>query len=401
MKKIIKLLLVIVSFLLLTGCNISKEQYVITLEYNNGDMSKEVLWTKGNGFKIDEDVKYDGYDLEGWYLDEECTLPLTDDYIVNSNLTLYAKWEVAKHSVCFYNGQELIKEIIVEHNKTIEDNITPIKLGYTFLYWTTDVDGNSRFSLLTKITDDINLYAKYKLTQYEVICDLQNSDFNSKEELYTSFFTDFYDFLLNKTDVDFQKLNITDLYDFLLICKDWNAYNKNSFYGVGDKFAKYYLTIEVGGNLENQPETTFIGYCYKNNMYQEFIPFLMTFFAYWRTDEGYTGSSSDPNNTGNDFFASAWASLVDTCKFFYFTSETLNDTYPWFNSERVKYALDNIPGVAANIIKYYGDIENPVILDVPQREGYEFIGWYNENDEKIEIVYNESILYAKWKKLDN
>ena len=212
--------------------------------------------------------------------------------------------------------------------------------------------------------------------------------------------TDFYNFLLTNTNIDFKKLNINNLDDFLLTCKDWNAYNKNSFYGIGDVFSKYYLTIEVGGKLENQPDTTFIGYCYKNNMYQEFIPFLMTFFAYWRTDEGYTGSSSDPNNTGNDFFASAWASLVDTCKFFYFTSETLKDTYPWFNSERVKYALDNIPGVAADIIKYYGDIENPVILDVPQREGYEFIGWYNENDEKIEIVYNEQTLYAMWKKIE-
>ena len=133
-------------------------------------------------------------------------------------------------------------------------------------------------------------------------------------------------------------------------------------------------------------------------MYEEFIPFLMTFFAYWRTDEGYTGSSSDPNNTGNDFFASAWASLVDTCKFFYFTSDNLNDTYPWFKSERVKDALDNVPGTDKTIKLLYGNIENPVVLPPVTRDGFEFLGWYDENGEKVEIVYNEMTVYAKWKK---
>lgn len=400
MKKIFKYLIIIVSLVLLIGCTSPKEQYIITIEYNNGEINNEILWTEGRNLEIYETVEYQGYDFVGWYLDEELTIPLKEDYKVKSNITIYAKWEVAKHTVSLYSDGKLFKEIEVEHNKTLDANLVPEKEGYSFSYWSYKEDGSDRFSVYNKITSDIVLYAQYQLTEFEVTCILKEAEYDSKDDLYKSFFTDFYNFLLNNTDVNFEKLKISNLDDFLLVCKDWNAYNKNSFYGIGDQFSKYYVTIEVGGKLENQPDTTFIGYCYKNNMYKDFIPFLMTFFAYWRTDEGYTGSSSDPSNTGNDFFASAWASLVDTCKFFYFTSSNLNDTYPWFNSERVKDALDNIPGVNDGILKYHGNIENPVILENPSREGYEFIGWYNENNEKVEIAYNEQTLYAMWKQIE-
>ncbi len=398
MKKFFKYLIIVVSLILLIGCTSPKEQYVITIEYNNGEINNEILWTEGTNLEIYETVEYIGYDFVGWYLDEELTIPLGKNYKVESNITVYAKWEVAKHTVSLYSDGKLFKEIEVEHNKTIDANLIPEKEGYSFSYWSYKEDGSERFSIYNKVTSDIVLYAQYQLTEFEVTCILKDAEYDSKDDLYNSFFIDFYNFLLNNTDINFEKLNITNLDDFLLVCKDWNAYNKNSFYGIGDQFSKYFLTIEVGGKLENQPDTTFIGYCYKNNMYKDFIPFLMTFFAYWRTDEGYTGSSSDPSNTGNDFFASSWASLVDTCKFFYFTSANLNDTYPWFNSQRVKDALDNIPGVNDGVLKYYGNIENPVVLETPSREGYEFIGWYNENNEKVEIVYNEQTLYAMWKK---
>ena len=400
MKKFFKYLIIVVSLILLIGCTSPKEQYVITIEYNNGEINNEILWTEGTNLEIYETVEYLGYDFVGWYLNEELTIPLGKNYKVESNITVYAKWEVAKHTVSLYSDGKLFKEIEVEHNKTIDANLIPEKEGYSFSYWSYKEDGSERFSIYNKVTSDIVLYAQYQLTEFEVTCILKDAEYDSKDDLYNSFFTDFYNFLLNNTDINFEKLNISNLDDFLLVCKDWNAYNKNSFYGIGDQFSKYFLTIEVGGKLENQPDTTFIGYCYKNNMYKDFIPFLMTFFAYWRTDEGYTGSSSDPSNTGNDFFASSWASLVDTCKFFYFTSANLNDTYPWFNSQRVKDALDNIPGVNDGVLKYYGNIENPVVLETPSREGYEFIGWYNENNEKIEIVYNEQTLYAMWKKIE-
>ena len=130
------------------------------------------------------------------------------------------------------------------------------------------------------------------------------------------------------------------------------------------------------------------------------MPHLIKFFAYWRTDEGYTGGSADPNNLGNDFFAEPWASLVDTCKFFKFTSANLNDTYPWFRSERVKNALDNVPSIYEVSLDEIGNILDPVYLpNLNNRNGYYFVGWFTKEGEPIEVVYEEMTVYAQWNKV--
>lgn len=46
---------------------------------------------------------------------------------------------------------------------------------------------------------------------------------------------------------------------------------------MGFSFHKYYLTPQEKGTIENQPESTFIGYCFKNNKFIDFLNFLITF----------------------------------------------------------------------------------------------------------------------------
>lgn len=224
--------------------------------------------------------------------------------------------------------------------------------------------------------------------------------FQTKKDLYNSFFTDFYNFMLEYTNVDFVRYDIKNLNDFLKFCSTWEADNSHSFYGVGHAFGKYFVHIDVAGKLEKQPKSSFIGYLYQNELYTEFIPFIMRFFEYWRTDEGYSFSDSDPTNTGNDFFADPWASLVDTCKFFHFSSKNLNDTYAWFNSKRVKDSLDNIPGVGVQLIETSKD-NKPISLKDATRENYKFLGWYDSLDvgaKKLSVVNEEMTVYAKWQR---
>ena len=226
--------------------------------------------------------------------------------------------------------------------------------------------------------------------------DLGYEQFDTKNDLYNAYFTEFYNFLKTKTDCDLEKYNINSVEDFLRECLNWNFDNTDSFKGVGNAFAKYYVTIKVGDTLENQPTDTFVGYCYQNNKFKDFLEHLEVFFAYWRTDEGYTTST----NNGNDFFASAWAALVDTCKFFYFTSDNITDTYSWFTKERsprVHYMLDNIPGVGkVNLIK---ESINSIYLPSISRMHYKFLGWYNEEGEKISLVSNDTKVSAKWERM--
>lgn len=404
MKKKLYIILLLIVLLFVAGCqtnNDNKEQFIVTIEYNNGEGSNEIIYEKDTILVIDEEIEYQGYIFGGWYLDEEFTIPLTNDYKIKSDIIVYAKWDIIKRNVNFYNGEELYQTLLVDNKGLVENIVGPTKKGYTFSYWSTDLNGLTKFNFNKHITSDINLYAQFIPTLYTVTLNSGYENYKDKNELCISFYTDFYNFLKEYTDFNFEKYEIVDQETFISFCKDWNANGKDSFYGVGDALGKYYVTLDIGGTLENQPTSTFIGYCYQNNMYLDFIPHLIQFFAYWRTDEGYTGGSSDPNNLGNDFFASAWASLVDTCKFFHFTSENLNDTYPWFQSKRVKNALDNIPGVGSGISQITGDIENPVTLPTPVRAGYIFLGWYDEEDNKVSEVEEDITLYAKWEEKKN
>ena len=129
----------------------------------------------------------------------------------------------------------------------------------------------------------------------------------------------------------------------------------------------------------------------------DFINFLISFFAYWRNDEGCT--SFNPYNHADDFFNSSWAALVDTTKLFYFSSETV---YHW-HSYRIKYLLDHIPGVILD--KTLSNINKDDLKKV-HIAGYEFIGWYEEdkkvnktNDLKnVKLVLKRKDFYNYWER---
>ena len=106
--------------------------------------------------------------------------------------------------------------------------------------------------------------------------------------------------------------------DFVALACNFNGAGASNLYGIGNIAGRYMLEKDINGILENQPENTFFGYCYQNNMYEELLPFFIRFFAYWRIDEGYANS----NNYGADIFAEGWAPTVDIAKFFYYDENT-------------------------------------------------------------------------------
>lgn len=220
---------------------------------------------------------------------------------------------------------------------------------------------------------------KYQIKDHQIGVDF----WNSKEELFKTFYGEFYNFIVNnggKEDLEIHNIqNVDDFYQYA----DWFADGKDSCYAMGFSFHKYYLTPEEGGLIENQPTTTFIGYCYQNNLFKDFLNFLTTFFAWWRNDEGCT--CFDPYNHADEFFNSSWAALVDTSKLFYLTSETV---YHW-QSFRVKYALDHIPGV---ILKHPTENDSKMWV-----AGYEFLGFEEIDGNKV-ANFKRKDTYNYWER---
>lgn len=224
---------------------------------------------------------------------------------------------------------------------------------------------------------------KYSYLGHELNVDL----WESKEALFRSFYTDFYSFIKNHDgETDLLAHNIHNAEDFIHYA-DYYADGKENCYAMGFSFHKYYLHARMDGSLESEPTTSFIGWCYHNHKYLDFLNFLVTFFAWWRNDEGCT--RMDPYNYADNFFVSSWAALVDTSKLFYFTSETV---YFW-QSYRVKYVLDNIPGTFKTDLPTAG-------LPKVRISGYEFLGWVDQDGNELKKDQTYDIVYASLKRKD-
>jgi len=272
---------------------------------------------------------------------------------------------------------------------------------YLMLAWENDSDAynllNDTFSVGDFIEFSQNLttlekgsvdvaFQKVEINgSFKIDYDLSFDYFETKDDLYKAFFTDYYYFLISYTTCDMDSYGIENVDDFLSYCKNWNANGGNEMAGLGNAFGRFYLTPTTNGTIETQPTTTFLGYIYNQGKYLDLIEHLEVFFGYWRTDEGY----SLYDEHGNDFYYGAWAAFVDTCKFFYFTSETLPNTYKWFTIEkspRVHYMLDNIPGVGKiDLVKESSD---EVILPIIERMHYRFLGWFDESNNKVNSLYS-------------
>lgn len=292
-------------------------------------------------------------------------------------------------NVKFHLGNNDIYEVKVKENDFLFDRPIINIDGYKCVGWL--VNGEN-FDFSKPITTDFELTPNLIKVNNKISYHL-GEVYNSKEELFIEYFTLFYNYLNEyypNSGVKEFSLN-----DFLNIAINWD-YGNGKMTGLANMFHQYYVEFDEEGIVENQSEKGFVGYCYKNNKFRSFIKFLITFFAYWRTDEDY--SSRDIH--GNDFFYNSWASLVDTCKFFYLTYETL---FSYQRTKRLLSCFVSIDSVVdlSNLPIEVCDYELPKL----DRRGYKFVGWFTDENYKNEItkLNNEMTnvnLYAKWEKLE-
>ncbi len=277
---------------------------------------------------------------------------------------------------------------------------TPEKAGFVFAGWyDSDSFSGERIAYIPEgSTDPYTLYAKWipegtllpiiYADHYVRNADGTFSAMPDKEAVYREFYSDFYYFIVETREAEAvmqasaarQQLKMESVEDFLAIGSDYDA-------GIGEMFALAYITsgwfmeTEPGGTLAEQSPWYFVGHCYQTDQHVELLNHLAKFFAYWRQDEGFT----TPTNNGSDYYADPWASVVDTCKFFFFDENT-----SYVKTDRVLRCFKNIPGVfypeRLELIQEYsaGDTTQ---LTRPTFKGYTFVGWYRELDgELVEAI---------------
>lgn len=214
-----------------------------------------------------------------------------------------------------------------------------------------------------------------------------NNIYSSKQQLFESFFTDFYYYIAAYHGLNHLKdNNLNNVQDFVNLAGDFTGAGANNLYGIGNIAGRYMLEKDINGILKNQSENGFFGFCYQNNLYQDLLPFFINFFAFWRIDEKYANSS----NYGADIFAESWAPTVDIAKFFYY-----DETTSYVKTDRMIDCLTNIASVVYNFSN------SNSLKDSIKLRGYIFDGWYDNEQflgNRITDLSqtNSNKLYAKW-----
>jgi uncharacterized repeat protein (TIGR02543 family) len=124
----------------------------------------------------------EGYDFQGWYLDEEYKNRITEKTVVEDNgeHTIYPKWIAKKYEVSFeLNGgvDASIRSINVTYDSEYGTLPSPTKEGHTFNGWYLDNETfGSRIDKTTIVKTASNhiLYAKWIANEYEIIFDMED-----------------------------------------------------------------------------------------------------------------------------------------------------------------------------------------------------------------------------------
>ncbi len=360
--------------------------YQVTFLDIEGNVIKEELVEEGTAANPPKMENYPGYTFVGW--DQPIDQIVTDT-------TVQALYEKVVFTVTFKADTEVIETQRVAFEESAITPPIPQKDGFVFMGWDKNYD---------QVRQNLVVNACFRIEgKINVKLDLGKEVYNSKNDLFRSFFRDFYNFIDVHYGLDELKShNINSLNDFYTLAssmtwKENDTLTHTQMRGIGNIASKYFLVKDIGGSITNQPTTHFVGYCYQNNMYVDFLLFQIDFFAWWREDEGYT----TPTNNGSDFFAEAWAPLVDLGKFFYY-----NENTSYVKSARVRDCFINIASVVkCESIIMLDEMDGNYMLPMDlSRRGYTFKGWYTTSGQKVTMVDNFNIqerivtYLAKWEK---
>ena len=161
----------------------------------------------------------------------------------------------------------------------------------------------------------------------------------TKDELFQHYFAEFYNYIIKVRNgkEDLESYGITNLDIFYGFSKTYEG-GQGDFPSVGRLLGKYFLKADLGGSIYNQkPEDGFVGYCLEHDMYTNATIFFREIFRHFRKEEGCDLKYEH----ATDFLALPNDSMIDTVKYFFYSSHTLPK---YFTQSTVTYKLiDSVP----------------------------------------------------------
>ncbi|AGN26914.1 hypothetical protein A3206_03415 [Candidatus Methanomassiliicoccus intestinalis] len=432
-------------------------QYTISFNSNGGSTVKNITDDYDKAITKPGNPTKTGYTFDGWFTDNGT---FNNEYsftaIPAENVTLYAKWILDSYSIKYYDESSEISDLnpksyTIESGEITLENAT--KTGYIFAGWydTADLSGTAVSSISANSTGDKTFYAKFVANSYSVIfnanggtgsMDPQTFTYGTSQNLTANTFTrtghDFKGWSTDSNAIDAtyndqdSVSNLTpdangsvNLYAVWQINQYTITFESNGGSAVAD------ITKNYGSEITKPENPTKTGYT----------------FAGWFTDSEFANAYAFDKMPAKDItLYSKWTINLYNVTFHY-NNGTVDTTDPVeFNNlvaepknvSRLGYTLegwyledsfttkwefnaDKMPAenidlyakwtsITYNISFNLGEgsgsipdmeytVEISITLPTPTREGYVFVGWY-ENGAKFEYTKGQTVddhsLVAKW-----
>ncbi|MBQ7761684.1 MAG: InlB B-repeat-containing protein [Clostridia bacterium] len=404
MKKLFLSTLIIATLLLLIGC--TAVSFDISF-VSDGEVVHTISTSGSKTIALPENPTKNGYVFEGWYWDKDTwQKPFTANSLLNepltTDMTVYAKWTPEEIPPQNYNvifdsmGGSSVNGQVLLFGDLINKPVDPIKTNYAFGGWYLDKEYTVTWDFAVGIvTENTTLYARW-IDKYLVTLNVNGGTLSSESE------GEFY--IVDGEKISQLPTPTRELYTFGGWYKDEACTTPWSL-GTDDitentilyaKWIKNHLvTLDAnGGTLSEDVETEF-----------------------YRQDNESIGKLPTPERNGYTFLG--WYDVDDIT-----LEEKITRTFEveydidliaqWQKNASEdglvtvelilgtdeSLAPDNDGYTPSSVIKLetgsaLGKLPNA------QKDGYKFIGWFNDKDVMVledTIVDSDLTLIAKWKK---
>ncbi len=188
MKKWILLTFMFIAANLLVACNQTSVSFTINFDSNGGTLVDPIKVGEESTITLPTDPEKEGFVFAGWYWDNNTfrdlfTLNSLQERGISSNLTVFAKWileddyiPIGSVKVTFNSngGSEVAPVYVMPGNTIIIPQVS--REGHTLEGWYTSVNGgvtfDERWSFTNNtVNNDITLFAKWNVNQYTITFD--------------------------------------------------------------------------------------------------------------------------------------------------------------------------------------------------------------------------------------
>jgi len=156
-----KICMMVLFLLFLVGCTTPVE-YTVTFHTNGGNTIADVTLTSGIGnYTIPTPVR-EGYTFVGWYTNIQLTIPLVESEYGQSDMELYAKWQINIYTITFNsNGGSNVASIVAAYESPLVKPFDPTKEGMAFGGWFVDTNFQFEYTYWVMPAANFTLHAKW------------------------------------------------------------------------------------------------------------------------------------------------------------------------------------------------------------------------------------------------